>query len=119
MKKYKKGYEEMMAKKFVKLYRWEQVKGYVLDLELIRDCPDHWDKMYIQDLSDYVEKVTYWSNESDEEHCFEDVWDVVEYIEENSEENFDEWIKSPKTTILKESEHNKNLNQFPSETTLR
>jgi len=102
--------EDKLAEQFIKVHGWKKQKGYVFDMESIRDCPEEWDKMYIEELDDYIHKCQYWGNENnDYENCFEDVWDVVEFIENNSEENFDKWKELKKLPSYKEKGKNRKL----------
>lgn len=87
--------EPTKEEEFVKKFGWEKVKGFVLDLELIRDLPEHWDKAFFQSLDDYVEECEFWHNNNDYvEEAFDDIDDVIDFIENNSEEKFEDVIKN-------------------------
>ena len=48
--------------KFLKKQGWRKVKGYKIDLELLRDLPDNWSCVYTQELSEYVKECDYWTD---------------------------------------------------------
>ena len=86
-----KGNNKMKSKEQVWIEKrgWHKVKGFKIDLETIRDLPDYWDAVFFDELDTYVEKVNYWQNDSYEEECFEEVDDVIDFIENNSEEKYE------------------------------
>lgn len=80
--------EDRLAEEFCKEYGWKKVRGYKVNHEGFQD---EWDVSYWskEDLWDFIEKVIFWSYE---EEVREDVWEAVEYIEDNSEDwDFDKW----------------------------
>jgi hypothetical protein len=71
---------------------WVKTAGYKIDLEALRDNSEDWDKLFIpkEDLSDFVEETDFWMHESWGEQAFDEVEDVVDFIENNSEDVYDD-----------------------------
>ena len=84
---------ETLKEKWVKQRGWTKVKGYKIDLGEIQDVQDDWDYLYLtkSELRNYVEKVEYWmiSVHTPYSYHFEDIDDVIKFIEERSGEKFD------------------------------
>ena len=79
--------------KWVESLGWKKVKGFKIKMDELRGgCDDNWDNFYVEkdSLIDFVEKITYWYNDNEEDRCFEDVDSLIEFIEENSENKFKE-----------------------------
>ena len=81
MKLWKKSNEA-----FVKKMGWIKKKGWRIDIDEISDV-DHWDNIYFECLSDYVQKAEYWEHPTHSEQVYEDV-DLI--IENEYEEYFDD-----------------------------
>lgn len=57
---------------------WKKIKGWKINLETLSDY-DHFDTLYVEDLSDYAEECEYWQgNESHPESAFEDANEAIE-----------------------------------------
>ena len=71
---------------------WIKTAGYKIDLEALRNNPDEWDLMFIpkDDLVDFVVETDFWMHESWEEQAFDEVDDVIDFIENNSEDVYEE-----------------------------
>ena len=84
MKKWNKSSEE-----FVKMKGWIKKKGWRIDTDQVSDV-DHFDNIYFEDLSDYVQKVEYWEHPTHSENVYEDVDELIEreyesYFDDNDD----------------------------------
>ena len=80
---------------WVKKFGWKQVSGYKIKIDELRDAlDDGWDSFFVlkEDFDDFIETATWWGNDNDENRCFEDIGELIEFIEENSEGRFEEWL---------------------------
>ena len=88
--------KERLAEKYAKLHGWEKVKGYKFDTSWIED---DWEEVYLtkEVLDDNLSKCVFWQYTIAEENIEEDVWDVIEYIEDHLDvPDFDEFRKADK-----------------------
>ena len=93
--------EDKLAEQFAILHGWEKVKGYKFD----NGGLDDWDEVYFskEDLKTRLKDCEFWQYTEAEEVVYEDVWQVVEYIEDNIvDANFDNYKKSMKSSGGKE-----------------
>jgi len=88
--------EEDYAKQFLRDNGWREVKGYRIDHSCIEES---WECSYWEDLGDLCTKCVYWINEDYPENCFEDVWQAVDFIEDNEEIDFIKWRKENNEVI--------------------
>ena len=89
--------EDQLAEKFIKEKGWEKVKGYKIHREEVNDVSeDDWEFFYVEkdDLEDYVEKTAFWIHDAYEQTCFEEVDDVIDFIEEHDDGNWGEWLST-------------------------
>jgi CDP-glycerol glycerophosphotransferase (TagB/SpsB family) len=93
--------QETEEEQYAKEHGWSKIIGFKIDLEQMRDLPDDWDFYYFakDDLDDMIEVCEFWKHEDDEE-VFEDIDQLIEYIEESSEENLDDWKNRQKMLHL-------------------
>ena len=77
---------EAIKNLFCEAHGWKKKKGYKIDMEQLNT--DH-DVIYLaeEDFSDYIEKdVEFWQSDDNEDMVFDDVDELIYYIEENSDE---------------------------------
>lgn len=109
----KKMNEDQLAEKFIKEKGWKKFKGYKIHREEINDASqEDWEFFHIHkdDLVDYVEKIEFWQSEAYEETCFEEVDDVIDFIEEHDDGNWEEWFASHNDSIDSKTDSKKIYN---------
>jgi hypothetical protein len=65
------------SEQFVRKMGWIKKKGWRIDTWLLSDT-DHFDNIYFEDLSDYVQKAEYWEHPTHSENVYEDVDYLIE-----------------------------------------
>lgn len=88
--------DEELAKKYLEERDFTFEMGYAIDTDSMN--PDEYQEiMFVGEtldkaISEYVRKTTWWVyNPSDGQQVFENIWDAVEYAEENSDVSFDKF----------------------------
>lgn len=66
------------SKQFVEKMGWIKKKGWKIDVDKVSDMDD-FEYIYFEDLSDYVQKTTYWTHPTHSENVYEDVDTLIEF----------------------------------------
>lgn len=79
--------DEQLKEEYVKMYGWEKVEGYRLDMESLNS--DY--EIYFTPKEDgFVTPCFYWADkEGIDESAYDDIDELIEYIEENEEVSFE------------------------------
>ena len=92
--------EEKLAEQYATLHGWEKVEGVRFELS---DTESDWEYLYLgkEELKSRAPDCTFWQYTEEEENVYEDVWDVIQYIEEHMEvPTFEDYKKSLKPSSL-------------------
>ena len=70
--------EEKLKEQYCKLYGWEKVEGYRIDVGTVDDS---WDYLYVS--KDQVQEHTFWQYTEEYENVYDTVDEVIEYVEDH------------------------------------
>ena len=74
--------EQKLEEQYCKMHGWEKVEGYKLDTSQVED---DWEYMYVskEELKNRLTDCTFWQYTEEMENVYEDIDQVIEYIEEH------------------------------------
>ena len=95
---------------FLKKQGWKKVKGYRIDLEMLRDFPDDWDELFIEEFGEYLSECEYWT--AGDERAYSDVdtllTEVFEEFLDDKGDLYDEPVQVHKPEVSKSHNNQQN-----------